>query len=247
MAIDWDQIRAVTFDCYGTLIDWEAGILAAVMSALPAGAEPPDATAVLQRYAELERRAEAGAWRPYHQVLGEVGSRLAAEFGLVEARLDLAGSVGRWPAFEETPGCLRALAARYDVAIWSNVDDALFAGTMPRLGLGALSPRQLVTAEQVRSYKPGPAHFLEGIRRLGVEPRSVLHVAESRFHDVEPANALGLQTVWVNRRGGAEGSASGRPSGPARHGVPGRGAAPLLEVRTLTELLRQARLEPAGS
>ncbi len=246
MAIDWNQIRAVTFDCYGTLIDWESGIMAAVQAAVPAGSLPPDANAVLKRYAELERQAEAGPWRLYRLVLSEVGTLLAAEFGLVESQLDVAGSVGRWPAFEETPGCLKVLAARYDVAIWSNVDDALFAGTMPRLGLGALNPRQLVTAEQVQSYKPGPAHFREGLRRLGLEPSNVLHVAESRFHDVEPANAMGMQTVWVNRRGGAESSASGLHSGSSRETQPGRGPVPLLEVRTLTELLRHARLEPAA-
>lgn len=215
--LDFSRFEALTFDCYGTLIDWEAGILAA-LDPFIAGLSPrPASGALISAYARHERAAETGAYRSYREVLGIVLTGLAREFGfpIGAARAwALAESLPRWPAFAETPGVLARLKARYRLAVLSNVDNQLFnapGGSRERLG----APLDvLVTAEDVRSYKPGRAHFDEGLRRLALPADRVLHIAESRYHDVAPARALGIATVWVNRhadRPSASGHADARP------------------------------------
>ena len=219
--IDLSHIRALSFDCYGTLIDWQTGILHAVRPALsgPRRAQP-DAE-IISTFASAEREAERPPYVPYKDVLRQVMVRLAGIGGHSPDPDTLWRSVPHWPAFPETPGALGRLQARFRLAIASNVDDDLFAGTLPKLGV---MPETIVTAQQVRSYKPGRAHFDELLRRLKLRPEQVLHVGESRYHDVEPAGALGFPTVWVNRTGAAP-SASG----------PG-GGEPTRTVRTLSEL-----------
>lgn len=226
MPIDTSTIKAISFDCYGTLIDWEAGLAAALEPVFGVHRVPFDRGAVIAAFARHEREVEAGRYQSYAAVLGVVMKGLAREFDLQlnpgEA-MALAASIGKWPPFEETPGCLKAMQRHYKLAIVSNVDDELFAETAPRLGVAIGT---VVTAEQVKSYKPGHAHFEELLRRLALTPRDVLHVAESRYHDVAPASAMGFRTVWVNRHAGDGGpSASGASE-----------AKPDLEVRSLTEL-----------
>lgn len=204
--MDWlVKIRAVTFDCYGTLIDWERGILAEVERAgpnVPLGREQ-----LVPLFAEHEREAERGVgaeWRPYAEVLGRVSVVLSVHVAPVRP-IDLAASLPSWPAFEETPGFVRWAASRWAVGVLSNVDEDLFAQTVGKLGR---APDVLVTAEQVRSYKPRPAHFEEMLRRTGLRPEQVLHVAESVYHDIEPAGEMGMRTAYINRRGAGV-SASG--------------------------------------
>ena len=212
--MDLTRFDALTFDCYGTLIDWERGILAALKPWTRRHGVACDDEYLLGRYAAAEAEAEKGAWRPYREVLATVLETLARDLG---ARVDpedrdlLARSVGDWPPFSDTVASLAALAKRYRLAIVSNIDDALFVETANR----QLKTRfdQVITAEQVRSYKPGHAHFHEALKRLGLPRERVLHVAQSLYHDIAPARALGFSTVWVNRRAGRAGSGATPPAG----------------------------------
>lgn len=194
---------ALSFDCYGTLIDWERGILDAV-TALLGDARPLSVSddEVLTAFGDFEPREEAGPFRSYREVLRGVALRFGDRYA---ARLDedsidaFASSVGEWPPFADSSDALRRLGTGFQLAIVSNVDDDLFSGSAQRLGIDF---DEVVTAQQVRSYKPAPAHFHELLRRLDVTSDRVLHVAQSLYHDVAPAKALGFTCVWVNRRGG---------------------------------------------
>ena len=210
------SFRLLTFDCYGTLVDWEAGILAALRPLLARhGVERSDEE-ILELHARLEAPVQAGPWLPYRDVLGRVVEGVGRELGFdptTAERAALADSVADWPIFPDTADSLRRLGRRHRLGVLSNVDDDLFAATAPKLGVEL---DLLVTAEQVRSYKPGHAHFEEALRRskLGVE--DVLHAAQSLFHDIVPASALGFTTVWVNRRAGRPGSGAT----PSASGLP---------------------------
>ena len=158
---------------------------------------------------------EAGAYLPYRDVLSEVTRRIARDLGTELRAADegiLGGSVKDWPAFSETPASLTALKKRFRLAVLSNVDDDMFnspGGSRERLGV-ALD--EFVSAQQVRSYKPAPAHFLTALDRIGLPPSRVLHVAQSLYHDHVPAKRLGLRTVWVNRRRGKAGPGATPPA-----------------------------------
>lgn len=233
MLIAFHEIRALSFDCYGTLIDWQAGILAVARPVLGrAGVNMPDAE-IIRCFAEAERVAESGPYCSYKQIQREViGALLGpAAADASDAALDaLWRSIQNWPAFGDTPAALRRLQSRYHIAIASNIDDDLFAHSQAKLGI---VPDVVVTAEQVRSYKPGRAHFDELMRRLALAPEQILHVGESRFHDVEPAGAMGFPTVWVNRQGGR----SGGGDAPSASGTPHTGRTPDLVVGSLAELV----------
>ena len=210
--LDFRRFRALTFDCYGTLIDWESGILTALRALLRRRGVACDDERLLTLYAAFEAEAEAGPYAPYRDILRRVTARMAAALSFALETGDeecLAASLADWPAFPDTVAALRALGARYRLAIVSNVDDDLFAGTRPRLGVALDS---VTTAQQVRSYKPGIAHFRTALSRLALPPAEVLHVAQSLFHDVAPAKSLGMTTVWVNRRAGRPGFGATPPA-----------------------------------
>jgi len=216
------DIRALTFDCYGTLIDWQTGITAALAPVFPTIA-PGE---IIKAFGQIEREVEAGPWMSYRSVCADVTRRLATRFGQTlkpgHERI-LAASIKDWPAFRDTPEALRKLHTRAKLAIVSNIDRDIFVhSTKPRLGI---EWDQVITTEDVRSYKPVHAHFHEAARRLKLGFHEILHVAESRFHDIEPANALGIRCVLVDRQKGAS-SASGAGKGK-----------PDLTVRTLAELV----------
>lgn len=230
-------IEAITFDCFGTLIDWESGILSVlrVLCERYGLRPPPGDSDLLALYARHEARAEAGDYRSYRGVLAEVTGGVAAELGIRLTAADrtlLADSMADWPAFPDTAASLRALKSRFRLGVLSNVDDDLFAGVEPRLGLRGVGGLDvLVTAEQVRSYKPCHAHFEEALKRLGVERTGVLHVAQSKRHDIVPARELGIRCVWVDRQRG-RGGASGESGGSADLDVP--------DLATLVRRLIQA-------
>jgi 2-haloacid dehalogenase len=225
--LDFARFEALTFDCYGTLIDWETGIWDALVPVLRRHRVLPERERALETYAALEAEAERGPYREYKSVLREVlvGIGRSAGFEPTAAECTaFARSVGEWPAFADTPQALRALHRRFRLAIVSNVDDDLFAATAPRLGE---TFDWVITAEQARSYKPAHANFRLALERIGLPRERVLHVAQSLYHDIAPANALGIASVWVNRR-------RGRPGGATPAGI----AAPDFEVpdlRTLAE------------
>lgn len=190
----------LTFDCYGTLIDWSGGIVDAFQSEAARDGVRLDADRILEAHARIERAVEAERYRPYREVLALVATHVAHELAwpiAPERARFLADSVGRWPPFPDTNAALRRLRARYRLAILSNVDDDLLAETLRHLEVDFAFT---VTAQQVASYKPARAHFDESVRRAGGRDR-LLHVAQSLYHDVAPAKALGLPVVWVNRRG----------------------------------------------
>jgi 2-haloalkanoic acid dehalogenase type II len=209
----------VTFDCYGTLIDWESGITAAFLDAAREDGLALDQDAVLAAYHAIEPVVEAEPFRPYREVLAETARWVAARLGwrLAEERSGfLAASLPSWQPFPDTnPALERLAAAGYRLGILSNVDDDLLAGTRRHLTV-AFDP--IVTAQQVGSYKPAHGHFLLARERIG--DARWLHAAQSYFHDVVPARALGIPAVWVNRK-------REPPAGPAR---------PDREVSTLAEL-----------
>lgn len=201
----FESVEALTFDCYGTLIDWESGILETVKPVLSRHGAQIDDDKLLEVYARLEHEAESGPYQSYRAVLGAVMEGLGKSLGFhpTAAERDLlAGALPDWKPFPDTIDALAALKKRYRLVILSNIDDDLFAGTAPHL---AVPFDEVITAQQVRSYKPGLAHFKEALARTGLPARKILHVAQSLFHDVPPARALGFGTVWIDRRRGRSG------------------------------------------
>ena len=200
--LDFSRFRVLTFDCYGTLIDWESGILDFFRPLLGRHGKALTDDDVLQLYAELESESERGSYVTYREVLRSVvhGFGLRLDFPVTPVEVGaLPASLPDWRPFPDTVAALRRLKSRYQLAVISNIDDDLFAGTARRLEV----PFDfVVTAQQVRSYKPSPNNFRQAIARIGLPQEQILHCAQSRFHDVAPARSLGLATVWVNRRTG---------------------------------------------
>lgn len=195
----WDVI---TFDCYGTLIDWERGIGDAFRQAAAGAGAPFDLHATLAAYHEIEPAVQAEAFRNYRDVLTESARRVTARLGwtLPDSRAGfLADSLSSWPPFPDTNGALETLAAAgCRLGILSNVDDDLLAGSR-RLLVPVFDPALIVTAQQVRSYKPAAAHFDEARRRIG--GLRWLHAAQSLFHDIAATRRLGIPSAWINRKG----------------------------------------------
>ncbi len=191
--------EVITFDCYGTLIDWERGIVEAFRRAAPRGGRLPRPSEISRVYSEIEPAVEAGPYRKYREVLREVGRRAAERFGwqLGVDELDfMAESLPRWTPFPDTNPALERLEGMgFALGILSNVDDDLLRLTLDHL---TVKFDFVVTAEQVRSYKPAPGHFSKAAAVVAGRPW--LHVAQSYFHDVEPAVRLGIPVVWVNRK-----------------------------------------------
>jgi 2-haloacid dehalogenase len=210
--LDFDRFDVVTFDCYGTLIDWEAGISAGLVAVLRAHRASATDEDVLTRYARHEAALEAGPYRSYREVLGLAMRAVGAEYG-VEPTADevaaFAGSVGDWPAFPDSADALRRLHERFRLGVITNCDDDLFAASSPQLGL---TFDWVVTAQQARRYKPNPRGFELAFERIGLPTSRILHVAQSLFHDHVPAKRLGLATVWVDRRAGRPGSGATPPA-----------------------------------
>ncbi len=198
--IDLSQKRFLTFDCYGTLIDWETGILNALAPVLAHHQVEAHGDDLLVSFARHQSPIESGPYRRYPDVLAATLEGMAAELGFTPHPAELeqfSHSVGDWPAFSDTVAGLQRLADRYGLVILSNIDDDLFEASRPRLGVEFL---EVVTAQQVGSYKPNPAHFHTVLERLACQPDAILHVAQSLYHDHGPAQALGWNSVWINRR-----------------------------------------------
>jgi 2-haloacid dehalogenase len=196
---DFDRFDVLTFDCYGTLIDWEAGILAALRAAHPEGWPATDEE-LLERFAAHEAEAERGEYRPYREVLAETIRGIANDHGVStpdDAVRRFSASVGDWPPFPDSRAALTSLARRFRLGVITNCDDDLFAASSERLGVRF---DWVVTAERVRSYKPSTKNFEEALEMIPVPRDRVLHVAQSLYHDHVPAKRLGMTTVWIDRR-----------------------------------------------
>jgi len=190
----------LTFDCYGTLVDWEGGLATAIMRAAWADGVRLERAAIIRAYMAAEREVEAGGYRSYREVLAEAAQGVAARLGwhLDPARASfLAESLPGWVPFADTNAALERLhGAGYALGILSNVDDDLLAGTRRHL---AVAFELLVTAQQVRAYKPARPHFEAARRAIGA--RRWLHVGQGYFHDMVPARVQGIPQAWINRNG----------------------------------------------
>jgi 2-haloacid dehalogenase len=209
--IDYGAFDALTFDCYGTLIDWETGILVGLRSALgPRGATARD-DELLEGYAKAEAALQAGPYRRYRDILARGAQAIASGLGTTltaDEAATFGGSVVDWPAFPDSHDALVRLKTRFRLGVLTNCDDDLFAASNRRLGVGF---DWIVTAQQVGSYKPDERNFAALLERLaadGVEPARVLHVAQSLYHDHAPARRLGLSSAWIDRRHGRPGGAT---------------------------------------
>ena len=201
MAHDMErQFDIVTFDCYGTLIDWESGIADACLRAARENGIDLRRDEVLRAYELIEPMVEREHYRLYRDVLIETAARAAHALGWPiawERATFLLNSIRNWQPFADTnPALERLRDAGYKLGIVSNIDDVLLAATRKHF---TVDFDLIVTAQQVRSYKPASPHFLAAREAIG--NARWLHAAQSNFHDVVPANALGIPTAWVNRRG----------------------------------------------
>jgi 2-haloacid dehalogenase len=198
--IDPDRITTLTFDCYGTLIDWEAGTIEALRPLLAHYGVRLSDDEIITLCQDLEEPLCEPPFRPYSDVLAGVMDGFGQHFGFpvsAAERSRLAASVPSWQPFPDTVEALRALGRQYRLAIISNIDDDLFAASARQLGV---SFGAVITAEQARCYKPHPPIFEEALRRLGAEPGSVAHIAEGAT-EIGPMRQLGCRTVWVRRNG----------------------------------------------
>jgi 2-haloacid dehalogenase len=223
----FESIRLITFDCYGTLIDWETGMLAALRPLFCRdGNHVPDAK-LLELYGEAEAEIESGPYLLYRTVLSEtvraMGRRLKVNIATHEA-VQFAESLIGWEPFPDTVASLQSLARHFRLGIISNVDDDLFAETRKKLGVDF---DLVVTAQQVQSYKPSLRNFEEALRSSGLNKDQVLHAGQSVYHDIVPANSLGIATVWVNRPSVRPGAGAAKPAS----------AQPMYEVHSLKELV----------
>lgn len=226
--LNFAQYRLVSFDCYGTLIDWETGIFSALRPILAAHGKNITDAELLGLYSELESEAQQGEFHPYREVLQSVVLGFGKHLGFNPAEdqaCSLPESLPNWPPFPDTIAALGKLKQRYQLAIISNVDDDLFAPTARRLQIPF---DYVVTAQQAKTYKPSLQMFKLAQQRTGVAPGQWLHVAQSVYHDVIPARSLGIATVWVNRP-------SSRPGSGAAKTATGK---PDLEVPNLETLAR---------
>ena len=224
--MDLQHFDALTFDCYGTLIDWERGLLGGLRPVLEARGWSGSDDEALELFGSIESRIQSGPYTKYADVLRTTMDEIGSRVGFTpspDEREALVRSLRDWPPFPDTTSALARLKRRFRLAVVSNIDDDLFAASAAHL---AVPLDEVVTAEQVGSYKPHPGHFHVVLERLGLPRDRVLHVAQSLFHDIAPAKALGFSTVWVNRRAGSD-----------RFGAtPPASASPTLEVPDLATL-----------
>lgn len=200
----------ITFDCYGTLIDWESGIVSAFQSEAARDGLTLDRDKIVAAYMVEEPSVELEGYRSYREVLAETAGCVARRCGWkleLPRRRFLAESLPRWPVFTDANPALERLARRFQLGILSNVDDDLLEATLRHF---TVRFDLIVTAAQVRSYKPAPAHFLEALRRAS--GGHLLHAAQSYFHDIVPCRNLRIPVIWINRKAEPAATAGQRPT-----------------------------------
>jgi len=214
--VEFSKAKLFTFDCYGTLIDWESGIFSALRPVLAAHGKSISDAELLALYGEFEAKIESGPYSQYREVLRSVvrafGERL--EFAPTQNEMDaLPDSMPRWQPWPDTVSALKRLATKFRLSIISNTDDDIFARTRAWLPVEFES---VTTAQQAGCYKPRPEIFQMALKKTSVAADQIVHVGQSIYHDVLPAQSFGLATVWVNRPSprvgiGAVRPASGKP------------------------------------
>jgi 2-haloacid dehalogenase len=220
--LDFNQFEVISFDCYGTLIDWESGILLALKQLLSNREIDLSDNGTLELFAEFESELEKSNndYIKYREILQQIVQKFGQRFNFEPTQTELAteinclvDSIKNWQPFPDTVTALEALKQKYKLAVISNIDDDLFVGTAKHLKVDF---DWLITAEKVRSYKPSTRNFEIALETMGIPPEKLLHVAQSIYHDIVPAISMGISTVWVNRRQdqtgfGATMPASGKP------------------------------------
>jgi 2-haloacid dehalogenase len=220
--LELNQFEAISFDCYGTLIDWERGILPALKKLLSNREIDFSDDGTLELFAEFESELENEQrdYIRYREVLQQLVQKIGQRFNFEPTETEsgteincLVDSLKNWQPFPDTVAALAALKQKYKLAVISNIDDDLFASTAKHL---KVEFDWVITAEKVRSYKPSTRNFEIALETMGIAPEKLLHVAQSLYHDIVPAASMGISTVWVNRRQdktgfGATLPASGKP------------------------------------
>lgn len=215
------DFKVLSFDCYGTLVDWEAGMFAAYKGLIAESGGALSRDQVLEMHASHEADQEAKTpTMPYSELLGVVYSRVACEMGIETAAEEDArfgASVPDWPAFGDSAAALQYLKKHHKLVILSNVDRKSFAGSNRRL---QVEFDYIFTAEDIGSYKPSLKnfdHMIEKLAASGIDKHEILHVAESLFHDHLPANQVGLASAWIHRRHDQQGFGATRPPDTLPH------------------------------
>jgi len=210
--LDFGAFDALTFDCYGTMIDWESGILAALRPVLEAHDVTRGDEQVLERFAHHEAALEAGPYLRYREVLAGALRGIGTDLGFEPTPDELQAfgvSVKDWPAFPDSAAALTQLKTRFKLGVITNCDDDLFAASNEKL---QVEFDYVITAQQAEGYKPRLENFEFAFARIDVPRERILHVAQSLFHDHVPAKALGMTTVWIDRRAGKEGGGATPPA-----------------------------------
>lgn len=196
--------KALTFDVYGTLIDWESGMVNGLKPLTDQLGTPLPRDHILEAHAHFESSTQTQTpGKIYSQLLAVVYKRLSEEWGISvswEECESYGRSVANWPAFDDSVEALNYLKDHYKLVVLSNIDNASFAHSSRKLQVNFDAA---YTAEDIGSYKPNPANFeymIENLARLGIEKHDILHTAESMFHDHGPANKFGLTSCWIYRR-----------------------------------------------
>jgi len=223
----FEDYKVLTFDCYGTLIDWESGILSALKPVLLQNGISVEDNKILKLYAEFESKAENGEYAKYKEVLKSVALDFASFFNFELNGVSdyfISESIKNWMPFPDTVDALLSLRTKYKLAILSNIDNDLFQYTSEFLGVKF---DHVFTAEDIGSYKPSKDNFDYAVSRIGLPKENLLHVAQSLYHDIAVANSLNISTVWVNRRNDVTGSGA----------TPEKTVIPDLEVPDLKSLV----------
>jgi 2-haloacid dehalogenase len=237
-ALDFRRFDVLSFDCYGTLIDFEQGVLPVLHPILARYGVALSDDQLLETYAQLKLAIERAPFRPFRDVLLQTMDSFGRRFNFEPTsgeRSALVDSLADWPPFPDTVEALEILGRYFRLVILSNIDDDLFTGSARQL---RTSFAAVVTSQQVGSYKPSTATFRFMLDRLGCSTERVLHAAQSLFHDIGPAREVGLTTVWINRR----------HDRPGFGGTPPAVAEPALAVpdlRTRARLVEEQRVAGA--
>ena len=213
------DFKALSFDCYGTLIDWETGIINALQPLAERSGARPDQ--LLEAYGPIEHDLEEiHPGMRYSELLEKVHERLCDDFGVDRDPAEAAAfgeSVGDWPAFPDSAEALNYLKGHFKLIILSNVDRRSFSGSNRRLGVEF---DFIFTAEEIGSYKPSLRNFeymLGQLDQAGIAKGDLLHTAQSLFHDHVPANRMGIASAWIDRRHGKEGAGATVQPDPMPH------------------------------
>ena len=201
-SLSFRSFDVVTFDCYGTLIDWESGLLSALRPLFEQRGITAREDDLLETYARHEAAAESGEYIRYREVLARSVHGVCGAYGFTPTEDEVgefAQSPGDWPAFDDSGEALARLAERFGLGVITNCDDDLFARSNARLGV---TFDWIVTAENAGSYKPSLRNFELAFAAIDIPRERILHAAQSLYHDHVPAKRLGLSTVWIDRRHG---------------------------------------------